>query len=391
MRAMPWPVPGACVRADPVPETVDVAVVGGSLAGLTAARLLAEGGASVALIADGPLGEPSLAAPGIVQQDLGEHPHRLVAAVGLEEARAIHRFLVENRALLQRGGWFQRTGSLVVAAMEHEDRELVEGFSVCESLSLAAALLPADEVCDRLSATGFGPGRLQPDDGVIEPGEVEAAMVAGARAAGAALCPGRRITGVEDRRGGSRLVWDDGAVRADVVVLAGGFRLASAWPWFSDKLYPVRHQWIATAPVAPGRLPLPVSGQHGFSTWRQLGDGRVVAGGGRFASPHLAIGETDGDVIDPRVDHVLRANLGRFFPDLAEVAIDHAWAAIATHTCDGLPIIGPLPGRVDLVACTGFHAHEHALAIRAGQVVAEGLLTGRAPGIPPTFRAGRMV
>ncbi len=389
MLAMPWPVPGCCVRADPLPEAVDVAVVGGSLAGLTAARLLAEGGARVALVAEGPLGGFSLAAPGIIQQDLGEHPHRLLSAVGLDEARAMHRFLVENRELLRAEGCFSQTGSLTVAAMDHEGDELVDGFSACEQVGLSAELCAADDVCARLSAVGFGPGRLQPGDGVVEAGALVEAAVEGARAAGAALCAGLSVFGVEETGGGNRLLLDAGALQADVVVLAGGHRLSECWPWFADKLYPVRHQWVATAAVAEGRLPLPVSAQHGFSTWRQL-DGRVVAGGARFASPHLQIGETDA-VLDERVDHVLRANLGRFFPDLVDVPIEFGWAAIATHTCDGLPILGPLPGRVDLVACTGFHGLDQALALRAGQVVAEGLLTGKAPAIPQTFAARRMV
>lgn len=371
----PWDLPAALQPDDALPAACDVLVRGGSLAGLAAAAFLAEGGARVALLASGPLGGFSLRSPGLLLPDLGEHPHRLVSSVGLDEARAMLAFLSENRALLAERALLRATGSWVVAAMPGEAEELEANPQAPAQLGLEAQAHTAEQVREALGAEVLGSGRFLPAGAVVDPVAVALDLVERARAAGARL--GRAS--------------QDPAPQADAEVLADGWRLAALDPWFADKLYAVRHQWIATAPLPGGRLPAPVSAQHGFSHWLQRDDGRIVAGGARFGTPHLEIGETDDGVVQPRIDHILRSNLGRFFPDLAAVAVTHAWTGIATHTCDGLPFLGPLPGRPTLLACVGLGGLDHRLALRAGQAVAQGLLTGRSPAIPRLFGAGRMV
>lgn len=374
-----------------LPGEVDVLVVGASLAGLAAAAYLAEGGARVALCAEEALlGGFSLRAPGLVLQSMGEHPRRLLDSVGPAEARAMMGFLEENRALLDEMGLLRTTGSLAAAAMDGEEAEILEGMDAALAIGQQAEAWTLDQVDARLGPCTLGAGRHQARDGRVDPPAPARRLVARARAAGARLCPGLPVTALEED-GGPVAITAAGPLRAEALVLAAGWRLPPLEGWFAPVVYPVRHQWIATAPVAPGRLPLAVSGQHGMSQWLQLADGRVLAGGARFGTAHMEAGETDDGVIQARIDHILRSNLARFFPDLAETPVTHAWTAIASHGCDGLPLIGPLPGRVERVACTGFHGLDHALAVRAGQVVAEGLLGRPRVAIPRLFQPTRLV
>jgi glycine/D-amino acid oxidase-like deaminating enzyme len=53
-----------------------------------------------------------------------------------------------------------------------------------------------------------------------------------------------------------------------------------------------------------------------------------------------------------------------------------AVARIVTHTCDGLPFVGPIPGDPRRVACTGMLGVGPALAVACADQVAEGLLFG---------------
>lgn len=391
----PWleSPPRALQVGDPLPARVDVAVVGGGLAGLSAALFLARGGASVALLEARPLlaGGLSTRAPGMVLAGLGEHPGRLVASVGREPARQMHAFLADNRSLLEELGLWCRTGSLSVGAMPGEGDEIAASLEVLPSLGVPCEGWSPERVAGHLGSAGLEGGRFVPGDGVVDPLALARRLVGDARAAGACLAPRVAARTVEEQGGRWRVDTVAATLLADAVVLAAGPGLPALHPFFRSTVYPVRHQWIATAPLPPGAAPpLPVLGQQGFSHWLGVGD-RAVAGGGRFATVELEAGQEDDTVVQPQVDHVLRQNLARLFPRLRGQPISHAWAAIAAHTCDGLPLVGPLPGQPQLVACTGFHALDHSLAPRAGQAVAQGLLEGRAPGVPRLFQPTRLV
>ncbi|NOY25967.1 MAG: FAD-binding oxidoreductase [Oligoflexia bacterium] len=394
MSLPPWldDPPAPLFAQDALPAAVDVVVIGGGLGGLSAAGALAGGGARVAVLeARAQLGGGiSTRAPGLVISSLGEHPGRLVNSVGRGGAREMHTFLKENRELLIKLGLFQRTGSLSVGAMDREGQEIADTLDVLPDLGVPSQACSAAAVAERLHSAHFDNGRLVKEDGLVDPVALASRLVGDARQAGATLHPAHPVTSLVEQADGWHACGDTFDLRADAIVLAAGHGLKSLVPWFQRTVYPVRQQWIATAPVKGTRLPLPVLGQHGFCQWMQCGD-RVVAGGARFGTADMEVGQTDDTVIQPDIDHILRQNLARFFPDLAGLPVARAWTAIATFSCDGLPLIGPIPGQIRLVACTGFHGLGHRLALRAGHAVAQGLLFGKASGVPSLFRPGRLV
>jgi len=394
--------PAELAERQDAPAQAEVAVIGGGLAGLAAALFLAEAGVAVTLLeAAGSLAAGfSGRASGLVPVGLGEHPGRLVDAVGLDAARQMHAFLRDGRQLLVTRGALGEGGLLTVCAMPEEEAEVRAAPAVLERLGEQALAWSAEEVAARLHGAGLGLGYLAPEGGAVAPLALAADLARAARAAGARLCVDQGVRSLDEGPGGTVLRGPRLELQADAVILAGGHDMAALVPWLAPILSPVRHQWIATAPVAAGRLPWPILGQHTLSSWQQLpagqgagrtGAGRIVAGGARYAAADMAFGQDDATRLDPAMDRVLRANLARFFPDLATVPVTHAWAAIATHACDGLPVIGPLPGRATLVCCTAFQGWDHALALRAGQAVAHGLLSGKAPGVPALFSPHRMV
>ena len=76
---------------------------------------------------------------------------------------------------------------------------------------------------------------------------------------------------------------------------------------------------------------------------------------------------------------------------LAGAEVSHRWAWIQDHSCDGLPLVGPLPGDPRLVACTGFNGNLTGLPVRAARAVVDGLLAGRSAGAPRLLSPTRMV
>src|SRR5688572_23854736 len=117
MSELPWD--NAALRPagpDDLPAQVDVAVVGGGLAGLAVAGRLAAAGASVALcearsgLARGADGRDA----GLALLGVGDSPLRLAAALGDDIARDITRFTAENLDLVAELGALERSGGLHV-------------------------------------------------------------------------------------------------------------------------------------------------------------------------------------------------------------------------------------------------------------------------------------
>jgi glycine/D-amino acid oxidase-like deaminating enzyme len=90
--------------------------------------------------------------------------------------------------------------------------------------------------------------------------------------------------------------------------------------------------------------------------------------------------------LSPAVDEKLHTMLGRLWPGIVAT---RSWAGIAAFTCDGLPLVGPLPGHPRQVACVGYGGADWSFALRAGQAVADGLLTGETQGLPARFSPAR--
>lgn len=372
---------------EPLPERVEVAIVGGGVAGLATAALLAENGARVALVEAGPVlgGGFSGRDAGMALTTLLEHPGRLVAALGPEQTREILRFLQENLDLLDQAGLLHRTGSLAVAAMPGEEADVEAGIEALTLLGIPAERWPAE----RLAAWGIratGPARFVPGDGLVAPDLALAALADRARTAGATLLVNAKVDALDDRR----LHVAGRALTAEIVVLTAGWSLARLLPWLADKLTPVRSQALVLAPPCPFP-PHALLAQHGTVFARPMPDDGLLVGGCRWATPHMEVGETDDRIVVPAIDRHIRGFVARHLPHLADRPVTHRWSAIATHTCDGLPIVGPLPGRPRLIVCTGWNGQPWAYALRAARAVADGLLTGRALGVPKPLSPSRFV
>ena len=129
--------------------------------------------------------------------------------------------------------------------------------------------------------------------------------------------------------------------------------------------------------------------QYGYTSALQRPSGEVFISGCRWATPHLEMGETDDTVISEAVDARLSGFLHQHWPALSQASVTHRWTAIMTLTCDGLPSLGPLPGRPRIISCGGFGAYGASFALRAAQAVVDGIMTGESPGVPECFTTRR--
>ncbi len=358
----------------PVPQRVEVAVLGGGTTGLAVAKGLKDRGVHAHVFeADTALGGGmATRGMGMASTLLLDPPFRLVQAVGLSRARDILAFSAEGVEAW--GEHLQRTGLVYATKGESESEEV--DLNAEAMLQLGVSFTPW--AC---TVTGLSDGWCIPTDGVLNPSEVTRSL-----AEGLPHSTGVRGVAIDDVGHDLCLRFDDGQqTLADIVVMTGGAQITG---WASDKFHPVRHQALATTPVDP-LIDQPMHIQYGYTSIRQHPDGAIHLSGCRWATPHLEMGETDDTVISEAVDQRLTAFLHQHWPSLAQTPITHRWTAIMTFTCDGLPILGPLPGRPRIISCGGFGAYSPSFALRAAQAVTNGILTGDSPGVPECFTTRR--
>ena len=135
-----------------------------------------------------------------------------------------------------------------------------------------------------------------------------------------------------------RVETSDGAFEAPKVVNAAG-----AW---ADRIAAMLGEPVPLTVVAPmlmvtSRLPAfikPVVILRGRKlSFKQLGNGTVVIGGGHLATPYRDSNET---VLDWDKLAISARTVWELFPVMREATIVRAWAGIEAYMPDGIPVVG---------------------------------------------------
>jgi gamma-glutamylputrescine oxidase len=359
----------------------DVVVVGGGLAGSSAALALAEAGVQVVwLERDRVAGAATGRNAGLLLQGTAERYDRATAIMGRDRARAIHRLSLENHALVRElverhaiDCDYSRSGSLQLAGSEAEEHELLESARLLVEDGFHAQHLRGDDLPALYRSAGFRVGVVLPDDGELHPVRFVRGVARVAMAAGAQLYEQTDVRSIDASTPGDvRVVTEHGTVRAQLALVCLNVYTGALLPWFRDKIDPVRGQMLATGP-APRIFDRPVYADHGFDYWRQQDDGRIALGGWRNLDPESERGFEDvlHDGIQTRMVDFLHR-----FEALSEVAITHRWSGIMGFSRDGLPLVGPAPGASGALVACGFTGHGFGFAALAGKAIATLALDG---------------
>src|SRR5205823_2589616 len=136
-----------------------------------------------------------------------------------------------------------------------------------------------------------------------------------------------------------------GSVVADQVVLATGASMAAIRE-LRRAIVPVGSSIVVTEPLGERLLSRPFANGEAFGDQRMsvhymqvTPDGRLVFG--RGGGPIGAAGRVHGEHwYDPRTLRSVARDLRRWFPDLADARITHAWSGPVDRAPAHLPFIG---------------------------------------------------
>jgi glycine oxidase len=378
----------------------DVAVVGGGVAGLAAARELGRRGLSVVVFDatyDG--GPASNAAAGMLapqaEADRADELFDLLCA-----SRDMYPEFAET--LREESGVdieLDRTGTLYLAFTEEDEREAAKRFEWQTRAGLEVERLTAEEARElepRVSPRVRSALRF-PRDWQVENRRLVRALRASAESFGARVVEGVEVQGVHVNRDGSArgVVTSETIESAGTVVFAAG-----AWSSRLRKLFtPTLGCEIDEAILADDPKVEPVRGQvlcfreddsratlfrhvvyspRGYVVPRR--DGRLLAGS---TTEHAGF---DCRVTEEGINSV-RARAEEIAPALAALDPSESWAGLRPRAWDGLPVIGESEDVRGLFYATGYYRNGILLAPASGRIVADLLTRGTTNLAPRALKA----
>lgn len=358
--------------------TVETAIIGGGLAGLSTAYGLTERGESCPIVLEqGRVGEGASGRNGgFVFAGYSLDVQALVRAVGMETARRMHDW---TRAAVATIDARCRVWSVpaaragVVLADWFHDSTALRRFRDRTETTLGFKLdwIEPDDLPQWVRSPRYGAGLHEPGSLHLNPLAYVRALAAAVRAAGGRVCEQQPVLELERDRAGWLLRTEHAQIRAERVVLAtGGYGQELRRRW-QAAIQPIGTYIAVTEPLGQRINALIPSGaaiydtRFAFDYYRPLPDTRLLWGG--------RISVADRDLASIRA--LLRRDMLRVFPTLAKVEFDYAWGGWMSYARHQMPLLGEVePG---LWLALGFGGHGLAPTTLAGDVLAESILGDR--------------
>lgn len=363
--------------------TADIVVLGGGVTGVSAAYFLASRGCRVALLerdvlASGATGRNA----GFLLAGVANTYSVAVKSHGRERARALWVLSRDNHALL-RGlveqekieCLYARRGSSTLALSEQEAKALARSAAQLAEDGFRAEFLDDTAAARAFPGSGVLAGLHNPDDGEIHPARFVRGLAGAAENRGARIFERTPVSAISSTADSVTLDTPGGKLSASMLLLAANAYTALLHPYFDGAIVGMRGQMFATEPCPERLIPNPVYVDFGFEYFRQLADGRILAGGGRRASLDTEL--TYADRPTDKVQGAIESFLYSCFPAARRLRVTHRWAGIMGFSCDELPNVGPVPGSVNTYVAAGYHGHGMGYAVVAAKSVSEMMLDGK--------------
>ncbi len=359
--------------------TADVCIVGGGLAGLSAAVELADRGYSVLLLeaetvgwgASGRNGGQIIAGlacdPSVIEKTLGFEASRQAWDMTIEALDLVHervaRFGIDcdlvdgflGVAVGRRKGEALRTWLDDMAQRYHYETEWIA----------------PDKLRQSIDSPRFHSGYFDRRSGHLHPLNYTLGLARAAASMGVRICeqsPVRALTPGEP----ARLQTDHGSVKARFVVLAGNMYLPEVAPQLAPKLarriMPVGTYIVGSEPVDPELA------AHLIPSNAAVCDTNFVLDYFRFSADHRMLfgGRVSySTMTPPNLKHDMQQRMTRVFPQLAGVKVEYAWGGFVDITMNRAPDFGRVAPNVYYLQ--GFSGHGVALTGMAGKLVAEAI------------------
>jgi glycine/D-amino acid oxidase-like deaminating enzyme len=374
-----------------LPDSIDVAVIGGGFCGLSAARTLAKRGVNAAVFEAETFGSGAssrnggmvltgmkLPAPTLTKR-YGSEIVRKMYGASLESIDCIEQIVREENIDCN----FSRCGHLEVACKQaHFDGYEESAALIQREFSHPLRIIPKSELRGEIGSDIYFGGMVDETSAGLNPARYVAGLAQAAQRAGACLHGHTRVTSIEPQTNCGarrfRVHTSKGTVAAREVILASGAYTTGATPALRKKIIPIGSYIIVTEVLPTGlarelspRNRMIYDSKHFLYYYRLTPDNRMLFGGRAAFFP-----ETENTVRQSA--EILRRGMISVYPQLRDTKVEFVWGGTLDFTLDVMPHAGKIDG---MYFAAGFAGHGVAAATWFGAKLA-GLICGDPNDIP---------
>jgi len=375
----------------------DVCVVGAGFTGLGAALALAPGARVVVLEADRVGSAATGRNGGQVHTGQRRDQAWLETAVGRDDALALWRLAEDARAHFKTltdtipCDW--RPG--MIHARHRRGGEAEDGAHIALMAERYGydqlALIDAADLASELGTDAYHGGLVDRGGGHVHPLNLALGMARNAMASGAVIHENTRAQAWRREDGKIVVETASGRVICEQFILTGDGSLNAMAGAARARVMPINNFIAVTEPLG-ARAEAIIRSNAAVSDsrfvvnyFRKTADGRLLFGGGENYRPGF-----------PRdIAGLVRKNLLKVYPQLADVAIPHAWGGTLGITMSRMPFVGEVAPRVRVAS--GYSGQGVMLAPYVGRLLADAAMGATGPvellsRLPtPPFPGGRLL
>jgi len=353
--------------------SVDVAVVGAGITGLSTALHLAEQGARVAVLeSDGVGFGGSGRNVGLVNPGMWVKPNDICAELGQEAGERLIKVLGAAPRLV-----FDiisrhdidceavQNGTLHCAVGRSGLREIQDREQQWRQRGAPVRLLDAAETARRTGSSVFAGSLLDERAGTIQPLSYVRGLAAAAIKQGAQLFTGSKVESVNRAGAHWTLKTPSGSITADWVVVGTNAYSGSLFPALQNEIIPLSYFQCATPPLPSDVKQKILANDEGLICTRTVITSLRTDKAGRLIFGSLGALQNFGATI--HADYAKRS-LQRMFPELRKVQFENEWFGRIAMTSTHLPRYHELGNQV--ISCHGYNGRGIGTGTMFGKMMA---------------------
>jgi glycine/D-amino acid oxidase-like deaminating enzyme len=378
-------------QARPLPNRVDVAVIGAGFTGLSAARTLAKRDAKVAVLESETIGwGASSRNGGMVLTGLKLGVNELISKYGRERTQRMYAASLQTIDSVEQiireeaiDCDFSRCGHLEVACKQkHFDDYERQAEVIAREFNHQLRVVQRNELSAEIGSKIYYGGMVDEVSAGLNPARYVAGLGRAAMKAGADIFQHTRVESLQRESSQGESGWKISTSRGtlwarEVFVGTSGYT-GKATPALEKKLIPIG-SFIITTEVLPGVMARELSprnrmiydSKNYLYYYRLTPDRRMLFGGRAAFFP-----ETDQSI--RRSAEILRRGMIEVYPQLRDAKVEYVWGGTLDFAFDIMPHAGQLDG---MYYAVGYAGHGVAMATYQGQKMAE-LMAGDQPENP---------
>ena len=375
----------------PLPERVDVAVIGAGFTGLSAARTLAKRGAKVCVLEFETIGwGASSRNGGMVLSGMKLGVNKLISMYGRELTQRMYAASLATIDCVEQiigeeaiDCDFSRCGHLEVACKQkHFDDYARQAEVIAREFNHRLRVVQKNELSAEIGSTIYYGGMVDEVSAGVNPARYVAGLAASALKAGAEIFEHTAVQRIERSTREGEAGWSVSTSRGgiwvrDVFVGTSGYT-GNATPALQKRIIPIG-SFIITTEILPETLAQELSprnrmiydSKNYLYYYRLTPDRRMLFGGRAAFFP-------ENDQTIRRSAEILRRGMIDVYPQLRDTKIDYVWGGTLDFAFDIMPHAGQIDG---MYYAVGYAGHGVAMATYQGQKMAE-LIAGDKPENP---------